>query len=99
LLLVIVHILDNFDKYSIETEIVFNNDYDYYSVMHYEPTAFGKEGKITIIPKVKGVKIGQREGFSHIDIYTINKYYDCVPKPFEWANTYMSFYGHPKHKG
>lgn len=51
--------------------------YDYGSVMHYQSLAFSKNGKPTIIPKHRGVKIGQREGLSPIDISEIRKYYGC----------------------
>uniref|UniRef100_A0A914DRM7 Peptidase M12A domain-containing protein n=1 Tax=Acrobeloides nanus TaxID=290746 RepID=A0A914DRM7_9BILA len=39
--------------------------------------AFSKNGKPTIVPKKPGVTIGQRQGFSSIDIYKINKFYGC----------------------
>lgn len=54
-----------------------NTAYDYASVMHYSPTAFSKNGSPTITPKVMGVEIGQRRGFSEMDIYKINKLYNC----------------------
>ena len=50
--------------------------YDYQSIMHYPSTAFSKNGRITIEPKDKNVKpedLGQRHGFSQIDLIQLNK--------------------------
>jgi len=56
--------------------------YDYGSLMHYGSTEFGKWGifgpKKTITPKRKGVKIGQRNGPSKIDIQEIRLLYKCI---------------------
>ncbi|KHN78596.1 Zinc metalloproteinase nas-15 [Toxocara canis] len=51
--------------------------YDYQSVMHYDTTAFSKNGRPTILPKQQGVTIGQRRGLSPTDIYKINTMYGC----------------------
>ncbi|VDO27070.1 unnamed protein product [Haemonchus placei] len=68
---------DQFDKYSLNMVNHLDTDYDYGSVMHYAPTAFSKNGKPTIEPRKKGVEIGQRHGFSELDLYKINKLYNC----------------------
>ncbi|CAJ0942366.1 unnamed protein product, partial [Mesorhabditis belari] len=68
---------DQFDKYSLNMIDHLGTKYDYGSVMHYAPTAFSKNGKSTIEPKESGVEIGQRIGFSEIDVFKINKLYDC----------------------
>ncbi len=47
--------------------------YDYYSVMHYSGDAFTKNGQDTIVPKYKGIKIGQRKGMSRGDIAEIKQ--------------------------
>ncbi|XP_069481463.1 astacin-like metalloendopeptidase [Ambystoma mexicanum] len=54
--------------------------YDYNSVMHYGSTAYSNtSGQDTIIPKpVKDVNIGQRVGFSGLDVAKINKLYNCT---------------------
>ena len=56
--------------------------YDYGSLMHYGSTEFGVWGilgpKNTITPKKKGVKIGQRNGPSPIDIKEIRLLYKCI---------------------
>lgn len=49
--------------------------YDYQSVMHYGATAFSATGKPTIIPKVAGAQIGQREGLSALDKAAITQLY------------------------
>ena len=52
--------------------------YDYGSLMHYPRWAFtADEGYDTIVPLKPGVEIGQRRGFSDIDIWKINKLYSC----------------------
>ena len=60
-----------------------NEPYDYDSVMHYPRTGFGivvnGRRQATIIPKDKPWrKIGQRKGFSAIDLRQINKLYKCT---------------------
>ena len=53
--------------------------YDLSSVMHYEFYAFAKAAGVdTIVPK-EGNKdiIGQRGGFSKLDLEKLNKYYEC----------------------
>ena len=63
----------NFKKYSMN---VFNEKYDYGSIMHYGTHAFSRDGiSPTIIPKEKNVYIGQRTKLSKIDISKINKLY------------------------
>merc|ERR1712050_53757 len=49
--------------------------YDYGSVMHYSKYAFTKNGRTTIDVLKTGATIGQRLGFSNIDISKINKLY------------------------
>ena len=64
--------LDQFDK--CETCDLQNSPYDYNSVMHYGATAFTKNGQPTIEVK-NGQVIGQRFGFSPLDIKGINELY------------------------
>ena len=45
----------NFNKYPRSTIDSLNTPYDYGSVMHYGPTAFGINGRVTIAPKQQGV--------------------------------------------
>jgi len=53
--------------------------YDYRSMMHYNWNAFGRDQKMTIrtLDSSQQYEIGQREGFSHLDIKQINKVYNC----------------------
>ncbi|XP_031563373.1 zinc metalloproteinase nas-15-like [Actinia tenebrosa] len=66
----------NFDKYPRSTIDSLNTPYDYGSIMHYDATAFGR-GRTTIVPKRKGVTIGQRTYISKIDIEQMNLLYKC----------------------
>jgi hypothetical protein len=52
--------------------------YDYGSLMHYSRNAFTLyDDDESIVPMKPGAKIGQREGFSEVDIWKINKLYKC----------------------
>jgi hypothetical protein len=52
--------------------------YDYGSVMHYSRHAFSKNGEPTIYAKVATTaNIGQRDGFSKMDIEKVNRMYKC----------------------
>jgi len=70
---------DNFEKVNARRFSNFGTSYDYYSLMHYSPTAFSKNGKRTIIPKDTryGDIIGQRVGLSAGDANRINNMYKC----------------------
>lgn len=45
--------------------------------MHYESTAFSANGLETIVPKVSGVTLGNKQKLSDIDVAEIRKYYNC----------------------
>ncbi|XP_064647829.1 meprin A subunit beta-like [Lineus longissimus] len=52
--------------------------YDYGSLMHYPSDAFVLyDDDDSIVPLQPGAKIGQREGFSDIDLWKINTLYKC----------------------
>ncbi|KAH8293079.1 hypothetical protein KR044_000942, partial [Drosophila immigrans] len=53
----------------------FKLGYDYASLMHYGAFAFSKNGKATIVPLQRGVKIGQRVGLSPKDVLKLIKMY------------------------
>ncbi|XP_062621324.1 uncharacterized protein LOC134282913 [Saccostrea cucullata] len=52
--------------------------YDYGSIMHYGATTFSKNGSPTLVAKfnTRGT-MGQRSGFSEMDIWKIKKLYGC----------------------
>uniref|UniRef100_A0A1I8M9I8 Metalloendopeptidase n=1 Tax=Musca domestica TaxID=7370 RepID=A0A1I8M9I8_MUSDO len=68
---------ENFKK--VSPTIAFGVPYDYGSVMHYSPRAFSQNGQPTIVAKhPDGNQImGQRNGFSNLDIEKINRMYNC----------------------
>ncbi|XP_061398643.1 zinc metalloproteinase nas-4-like [Musca vetustissima] len=68
---------DNFKK--VSPTIAFGVPYDYASVMHYSAKAFSQNGQPTIVAKhPKGNQMmGQRNGFSQLDIDKINRMYNC----------------------
>ncbi|XP_010876463.2 low choriolytic enzyme [Esox lucius] len=51
--------------------------YDTESIMHYGNSYFSANGNPTIIPKDKGVDMGQRTHLSPLDIIRLNKLYHC----------------------
>ena len=69
---------DNFEKLRSWEVNTLGIRYDYGSVMHYSKTAFSRNGNPTILPIRDTVaEIGQRHGFSHLDINKVNKLYRC----------------------
>lgn len=66
----------NFKKQSTWVIDSLGTPYDYGSMMHYGRTAFGR-GRVTIQPLNPNARIGQRSGFSSIDIKQINLMYKC----------------------
>ncbi|EDS31597.1 metalloproteinase [Culex quinquefasciatus] len=69
---------NNFAKASAKTTTAFGVQYDYGSVMHYSTNAFSANGKPTIVAKKNfSGNIGQRDGFSSLDIRKINLMYKC----------------------
>ena len=55
--------------------------YDYDSIMYYETNSFSKNGEPTLRSiKDPARKLGQRNGFTQIDIQEINSLYECSCK-------------------
>ena len=73
----------NFKKQKSDNIDSLNVPYDYESVMHYGKTAFGG-GKLTIKTKDPAMQdvIGNRKGFSDLDIKQMNLLYKCSGKEF-----------------
>lgn len=71
----------NFKKVNPNAYGNFGTNYDYYSLMHYEPDAFGKKGRNTMVPlKYPGKYmkiIGQRSKMSKGDVKRLNNMYKC----------------------
>ncbi|KAM7361905.1 zinc metalloproteinase nas-1-like [Cochliomyia hominivorax] len=71
----------------ISNTVAFGVGYDYGSVMHYSPNAFTRNGQPTIVAKKPEGRyvMGQRDGFSPLDIEKVNRMYKCKdnPKPKE----------------
>ncbi|XP_068628628.1 uncharacterized protein [Battus philenor] len=65
----------NFRKYNMFAVSDFGVGYDYESVLHYSKKAFSSNGQDTLVPKEKGVEIGQRIGLSDKDTQKLNKMY------------------------
>ncbi|XP_054289680.1 zinc metalloproteinase nas-15-like [Macrosteles quadrilineatus] len=67
----------NFDKYNSSTVTDHGVGYDYESIMHYSAYAFSRNDQMTITPKDKKAKIGQRKTLSDKDIAKLNTMYNC----------------------
>jgi hypothetical protein len=70
--------ISNFEKLSAVTIDTLGLSYDYDSVMHYSKTAFSRNGNPTLLPiRDTSAVIGQRHGFSRLDIEKVNTLYRC----------------------
>ncbi|XP_046392002.1 zinc metalloproteinase nas-15-like [Ischnura elegans] len=68
----------NFERLSWQFVTDLGAAYDTGSVMHYDPFSFSKDySSPTILPKKRGTPIGQRYGFSDIDLWKLNRLYRC----------------------
>jgi len=72
----------NFQKYRPGQASTLDEPYDKQSVMHYGNYAFTRQyGRKTITSRSDSNEVlGQRKGFSNIDIRQLNKYYKCKDK-------------------
>ncbi|XP_046645314.1 hatching enzyme 1.2-like [Daphnia pulicaria] len=71
---------NNFKSYSQSEIQHLGAPYDYGSVLHYSAYAFAVDPSIPTIIVPDGVSIGQREGFSEVDIFEVNTLYECAAK-------------------
>jgi len=73
----------NFRKQKASNIDSYGTNYDLLSIMHYPDWAFSKNGKPTIVTKDPSMQkvIGNRRGFSKIDIVQINRMYKCGSVP------------------
>ncbi|XP_046989005.1 hatching enzyme 1.2-like [Schistocerca americana] len=68
----------NFQKYSWQMVQSLGLPYDTGSLMHYGRLAFSRDGRSpTIVPRDPRAAIGQRRGFSEVDVAKINLLYGC----------------------
>eukprot|EP00794_Sanderia_malayensis_P011132 gene11132-12303_t len=68
----------NFKKYRPGQASTLGASYDKQSIMHYGNYAFSKNRQMTIISRSnRNERLGQRRGFSKIDIQQLNAYYKC----------------------
>ena len=71
----------NFNKYSHHDIDLLKIPYDFDSIMHYGRKSFSKNGKDTIRAILEPNRpLGQREGFTDLDVHEINALYDCTGK-------------------
>ncbi|XP_076065419.1 hatching enzyme 1.2-like [Oratosquilla oratoria] len=83
--------LHNFDKQSDENT-TYSYDYDYNSVMHYGSHFFSKaRNSATIVPRVPGVRIGQRLMLSSTDCLKVNLLYGCLDQDVDSRTKYEAF--------
>lgn len=83
-LLLLKSILDedhNFNKYNHRDIDLLKIPYDFDSIMHYGRKSFSKNGKDTIRSILDPNRpLGQRDGFTDLDVHEINALYDCAGK-------------------
>ena len=71
----------NFNKYDRGKIDTLHVPYDYDSIMHYGMDSFSRNGKATIRSiKDSAKSLGQRNGFTQLDIQEINSLYECSSK-------------------
>ena len=78
---------NNFDTYPQTYLDNFYTHYDYYSIMHYPMYAFSRNGQPTVVPRLLGVTIGNRNDLSITDLVRIRHYYDCGK--FPWISIHV----------
>eukprot|EP00095_Tigriopus_kingsejongensis_P010094 maker-scaffold434_size172279-snap-gene-0.18 protein:Tk10094 transcript:maker-scaffold434_size172279-snap-gene-0.18-mRNA-1 annotation:"zinc metalloproteinase nas-15" len=72
---------DNFARYERGEVSTLELAYDTQSVMHYSSRAFTRNGQETIVPRqALTASLGQRRGFSRLDIEKLNRLYECPRK-------------------
>ena len=73
-------VLDSKVEYRVFEGYVIGEPYDYGSVMHYGFNFFSVDSKRPVIVKLMpgGKQMGQRHGFSDLDLRKINKFYNCT---------------------
>jgi len=77
----------NFNKYDRGTVDTLQVPYDYDSIMHYGTNDFSKNEK-PILRSIKDPEraLGQRNGFTELDIQEIKALYECNSKSCDFKN-------------
>ena len=77
----------NFNKYDRGKVDTLKVPYDYDSIMHYGTNGFSKNGQPTL-RSIRDPKraLGQRNGFTQIDIQEINSLYECSSKSCDFKD-------------
>jgi hypothetical protein len=86
----------NFVKHGSDYISLMTTGYDYGSVMHYGAKAFSVNGRDTITPLQRGADIGQRRGFSALDIQRVKKLY-CETGEFMFPGSIWVYLLHLKN--
>ena len=73
----------NFDK--VNDYLNLNTPYDVESIMHYDSTAFAKEGTYTILSKTAPYIIPDNKLLSDIDAKEIQLLYKCTGPALQWT--------------
>ncbi|KAL6740249.1 hypothetical protein Aduo_013622 [Ancylostoma duodenale] len=81
-----------FDKISASLQDTQGEKYDYRSIMHYDSTAFSRNGRNTIETVQEGFTdvIGSATDLSQLDIVKINKLYQCASIQREKSKAILS---------
>ncbi|KRX21719.1 Hepatocyte growth factor-regulated tyrosine kinase substrate [Trichinella nelsoni] len=70
---------DQFGKANLLESDYYDENYDYFSILHYDSKAFSRNGRNTIEARMPGMTaiIGRMKDFSPVDLRKINKMYNC----------------------
>lgn len=81
-------------EFQILNGYIMGEPYDYGSVMHYGYYYFSLDPKIPTIVKLMpgGPRIGQRRGFSDLDLRKINKFYKCKNYTSKYIHDYVCLF-------
>ncbi|VDM44031.1 unnamed protein product [Toxocara canis] len=73
---------DQFGKVDLSESSYYGQQYDYYSIMHYDSLAFSKNGLETLVAKRSEMTpvMGSAIDFSTVDLAKINQMYSCYTR-------------------
>ncbi|VDM43119.1 unnamed protein product [Toxocara canis] len=85
----------NFEKLKANEVDLYDDIYDYHSIMHYDGTAFGQYDRkamkrlATMIPLKRGIQLNENTDFTRLDIEKLNQLGKCTKrsdKPYQGSN-------------